>query len=310
MIKKSEHLVDDPIDTKKIRLAPLNQMGNSLMFTHSLLSFDQCKLLSKAIQLGVNSQDNSLRELGQKAKSDFVLSNLKLVRQIVISYSNFYSDIDVEDLFQFGVIGLVRAVEKWDPDREFMFSTYATWWIRQAITRNATDTQNQIRIPAHVQEKLSLVNGYLDNYRDFFGFEPDDLEAADGLDISLNEYLGLKKSIFTFLPLDLQKDESGELFEFDYLRSYIDESTYDPLEIVQKKFLCEQIIAVLNTISNREAGVIAMRFGLVSDYPMTLAEIGEYYGVTRERIRQIESKAMSKLRHPSRSESLKDYLDN
>lgn len=280
------------------------------MFTHSLLSFDQCKLLSNAIQLGINSQDDSLRELGQKAKSEFVLSNLKLVRQIVVGYSNFYPDTDVEDLFQFGVIGLVKAVEKWDPDREFMFSTYATWWIRQAITRNATETQSQIRIPAHVQEKLSLVNGYLENYIDFFGFEPDDLEAADGLEISLNEYLGLKKFIFTFLPLDLQKDKSGELSEFDYLRNCFDESTHDPLDIVQKKFLCEQIITVLNTISDREAGVLAMRFGLVSDYPMTLAEIGEYYGVTRERIRQIESKAMSKLRHPSRSESLKDYLDN
>ena len=303
------HLEDDSLTARRFRVASLNQTGNYLMFSHSSLSFDQCKTLSELIQAGLNSEESSLFELAQKPKSDFDFSNLKLVRQLVVGYSNTFPDTDVEDLFQFGVIGLIKAVEKWDPDREFMFSTYATWWIRQAITRNALDSQSLIRIPAHAQEKISMVNKYLENYREFFGFDPDDLEAADGLEISIQEYSSIKKSIFTFLPLDSLKDKSGEILQPDYFKNFHDESTNDPLEIIQEKFLHEQIITVLNTISDREAGVIAMRFGLVSDEPMTLSEIGEFYGVTRERIRQIEAKAMSKLRHPSRSESLKDYLD-
>jgi RNA polymerase primary sigma factor len=189
-----------------------------------------------------------------------------------------------------------------------MFSTYATWWIRQSITRNATDFGSMIRIPVHMKERLDKVQSYLENYFDFFGFDPEPLEAADALQINEMEYKQIRESAFSFVSLRKVLDSSSELSVGVINSNFESKSICDSFRLIEWDDFVEQLNNVLATLTEREAGVVAMRFGINSDAPMTLEEIGKIYGVTRERIRQIESKAMTKLRHPSRSLVLKDYL--
>jgi RNA polymerase primary sigma factor len=279
----------------------LNEKLDARLFQHPILSFERCRELSEIINAG--DEENA-----DAAKKEFVTCNLKLVRQIALGYRKTYPEVEIEDLFQMGVIGLIRATEKWDPLREFMFSTYATWWIRQSITRNATDFGSMIRIPVHMKERLDKVQSYLENYFDFFGFDPEPLEAADALQINEMEYKQIRESAFSFVPLRKVLDSSSELSVGVINSNFESKSICDSLRLIEWDNFVEQLNNVLATLTEREAGVVAMRFGINSDAPMTLEEIGKIYGVTRERIRQIESKAMTKLRHPSRSLVLKDYL--
>ena len=272
------------------------------MFQHPILDFERCRELSVIINSGSKAAADS-------AKKEFITCNLKLVRQIALGYRRRYPHVEIEDLFQMGVIGLIRATEKWDPFREFMFSTYATWWIRQSITRNATDFECLIRIPVHMKERLDKVELYLENYYEFFGFEPETLEAADALQISENEYRQLREYDFSFISLRKILDSSSELSVSAENPNFESKSICDPLKLVEWHNFLDQLHNVLNTLTDREAGVVSMRFGINCDGPMTLDEIGKIYGVTRERIRQIEAKCMTKLRHPSRSQALKDYLE-
>jgi len=277
-------------------------MLDAKLFNHPILTYEECKELSEIMVSG-----NAKEALAAKQK--FVLCNLKLVRQIALGYRKTYSNVEIEDLFQMGVIGLIRATEKWDPSREFMFSTYATWWIRQSLTRNATDFGSLIRIPVHMKERIYKVEEYLENYSEFFGFDPENLEAADALQISEKEYLQIKEAIFSFTSMNSITGRNSEL-TLEIINPNIEESDFcDPTTLVERDTFVEQLGSVLDTLSEREAGVISRRFGINCDSPMTLDEIGKIYGVTRERIRQIESKCMTKLRHPSRSQVLKDYLD-
>lgn len=277
-------------------------MLDAKLFNHPILTYEECKELSEIMVSG-----NAKEALAAKQK--FVLCNLKLVRQIALGYRKTYSSVEIEDLFQMGVIGLIRATEKWDPSREFMFSTYATWWIRQSLTRNATDFGSLIRIPVHMKERINKVEEYLENYSEFFGFDPENLEAADALQISEKEYLQIKEAMFSFTSMNSITGRNSELIR-EVVNPNIEENDFcDPTILVERALFVEQLNSVLDTLSEREAGVISRRFGVNCDRPMTLDEIGKIYGVTRERIRQIESKCMSKLRHPSRSEVLKDYLD-
>jgi len=277
-------------------------MLDAKLFNHTILTYEECKELSEIMVSG-----NAKEALAAKQK--FVLCNLKLVRQIALGYRKTYSNVEIEDLFQMGVIGLIRATEKWDPSREFMFSTYATWWIRQSLTRNATDFGSLIRIPVHMKERIYKVEEYLENYSEFFGFNPENLEAADALQISEKEYLQIKEAIFLFTPMNSITGRNSEL-TLEIINPNIEESDFcDPTTLIERDTFVEQLGSVLDTLSEREAGVISRRFGVNCDRPMTLDEIGKIYGVTRERIRQIESKCMTKLRHPSRSQVLKDYLD-
>ena len=277
-------------------------MLDAKLFNHPILTYEECKELSEIMVSG-----NAKEALAAKQK--FVLCNLKLVRQIALGYRKTYSSVEIEDLFQMGVIGLIRATEKWDPSREFMFSTYATWWIRQSLTRNATDFGSLIRIPVHMKERINKVEEYLENYSEFFGFDPENLEAADALQISEKEYLQIKEAMFSFTSMNSITGRNSELIR-EVVNPNIEENDFcDPTILVERDLFVEQLNSVLDTLSEREAGVISRRFGVNCDRPMTLDEIGKIYGVTRERIRQIESKCMSKLRHPSRSEVLKDYLD-
>lgn len=279
----------------------LNEMLEARLFNHQILTYEECKELSDII-----ASDNAEEALAAKQK--FVMCNLKLVRQIALGYRKTYPSVEIEDLFQMGVIGLIRATEKWDPSREFMFSTYATWWIRQSLTRNATDFGSLIRIPVHMKEKIYKVEEYLENYNEFFGFDPEDLEAADALEISEKEYLQITEAIYSFSSIHSITNRNSEL-SCNVVYPNIQESDFcDPSSLIERNMFVEQLNNILDTLTEREAGVISRRFGVNCDGSMTLDEIGKIYGVTRERIRQIESKCMTKLRHPSRSRVLKDYL--
>ncbi len=284
----------------------LNIVFNPRTFSHSILSYSECKELSEIM---VDESGKFTQSQKTEARDLFVNSNLKLVRQISLGYLKKYPRTPIEDLFQMGVIGLIRAVEKWDPDREFLFSTYATWWIRQSITRSAIDEEAVIRIPVHMQEKVNKLLSYEEQYLDFFNVLPDSQEASDALEIDLDEYLSIKSAIYTFEAIQDYSKRDGELKVFAYKQFCLDESISDPELLAQKTIFLEQLEAVLGGITSREARIIKQRYGLVDGIPKTLDEIGKEFGLTRERIRQIESKTMGKLRHPSRTLALRDYLD-
>jgi RNA polymerase primary sigma factor len=284
----------------------LNEILNPRTFSYQVLNYSDCKKLSEIMR-----DENGIYSENQKmeARGLFTSSNLKLVRQISLGYMKKYPQTPIEDLFQMGVIGLIRAVEKWDPDREFLFSTYATWWIRQSITRCAMDEESFIRIPIHMQEKVNKFLSYQEQYLNFFNFLPDDQEASDALEIGLVEFLNIKSAVYSVERIRDYSRRDGELSVFATLPNTFDESTADPFALVEKRLLREQLDFVLAGITSREERIIRLRYGLVDGIPKTLDEIGKDVGVTRERIRQIESKIMSKLRHPSRTLALRDYLD-
>ena len=284
----------------------LNEIFDPKTFSYPILSFSECKSLSEVM---LNEEQDFTDSQKRDARDLFINSNLKLVRQISLGYMKKYSLTPIEDLFQMGVLGLMRAVEKWDPDREFLFSTYATWWVRQSITRAATDNETIIRLPIHMQERVNKVIAYEDQYFDFFNVWPDPQEASDALEINLDEYINTKEAIYSFEPIQTVSQRDGELKVFATREHCLDESTSDPALLVEKTILAEQLESVLCGITFREERIIKQRYGLVDGIPKTLDEIGQEFGVTRERIRQIEAKTMAKLRHPSRTASLKDFLD-
>ena len=285
----------------------LDTIFNPKTFSHSVLSFSDCKKLSEIM---LNDDQTYSDTQKKEARELFINSNLKLVRQISLGYMKKYPQTPIEDLFQMGVIGLIRAVEKWDPFREFLFSTYATWWIRQSITRFAMDEEGFIRIPVHMQEKVNRFLTYQEQYLNFFNFLPDDEEASDALEISLKEFVNIKSAIFLIERIQDFSRRDGELCVFATLPNGFDETTTDPFVLVERRLLEEQLNAVLGGITSREERIIRLRYGLVDGIPKTLDEIGKDIGVTRERVRQIEGKVMGKLRHPSRSLALRDYLDS
>jgi len=285
----------------------------------ALLNAEQEVQLAKRIEAGLFAEESLseghvatgdredyewIAEDGRRAKNHLLEANLRLVVSLAKRYTG--RGMLFLDLIQEGNLGLIRAVEKFDYTKGYKFSTYATWWIKQAITRAMADQARTIRIPVHMVEVINKLARVQRQMLQDLGREPTPDELAKELDMTPEKVVEVQKygrePISLHTPLGEDGDsEFGDLIE--------DSEAVVPAEAVNFTLLQEQLHDVLDTLSEREAGVVSMRFGLTDGQPKTLDEIGKVYGVTRERIRQIESKTMSKLRHPSRSQVLRDYLD-
>ncbi len=316
---------DEPVQTVTVAGATADPVKDYLKQIGKvpLLNAEQEVVLAKRIEAGLFAEEKLADEafvkklkgdkqyeleqlvvIGRRAKNHLLEANLRLVVSLAKRYTG--RGMLFLDLIQEGNLGLIRAVEKFDYKKGYKFSTYATWWIRQAITRAMADQARTIRIPVHMVEVINKLARVQRQMLQDLGREPTPEELAKELDMTPEKIVEVQKygrePISLHTPLGEDGDsEFGDLIE--------DSEAIVPADAVSFTLLQEQLDQVLVTLSDREAGVVRMRFGLTDGQPKTLDEIGKVYGVTRERIRQIESKTMSKLRHPSRSQVLRDYLE-
>jgi RNA polymerase primary sigma factor len=240
---------------------------------------------------------------GNEAREHLIQANGRLVVHIAKRYIN--NGVPFLDLIQEGNVGLIRAAEKFDYHRGFKFSTYATYWIRQSITRAIADQARTIRVPVHMSEQIGKVKAVARRLEQELGRDPSTDEVAAALEISPRRVEQILEVAQRPLSLEMRVGDDAETELGDFIR---DEDSPEPTELAGRELLREELEDVLDSLSEREAQVLEMRYGLIDGTPHTLEEVGEHFGVTRERIRQIETKAIRRLRHPTRSKRLRDYL--